>query len=137
MSNTTSSSDDDIRSLLDRVKLNMLDLAAVNTTSQVLSYATDYSAIYVGEILLKQNAILLPDVYDHFSDKVLDISRLRQVTIDKDEMSTTNPNWFRSQLSSILEHHMAYRCSVKRYGTLLYCYGGDLLPALKVSFGQA
>ena len=31
---------------------------------------------------------------------------------------------------------MAYRCSVKRYGTLLYCYGGNLAHALSVSLGQ-
>ena len=31
---------------------------------------------------------------------------------------------------------MAYRCSVKRYGTVLYRYGGDLLHALNVSLGQ-
>ena len=31
---------------------------------------------------------------------------------------------------------MACRCSVKRYGTVLYRYGGDLLHALNVSLGQ-
>ena len=137
LNNTVSSSDTDLRSLLDRVKHDMPDLSTVHTTAQILSYATNYSAVYVGEIILKENAILLLDVCDYFYDKVLDISRLHNVTLDEDEMSTTNPNWLRSQLSSILEHHMAYRCSVKRYGTLLYRYGGDLLHALNVSLGQA
>ena len=31
---------------------------------------------------------------------------------------------------------MAYRCSVKKYGTVLYRYGGDLLHALNVTLGQ-
>ena len=115
----------------------MPDLSTVHTTTQILSYATNYSAVYVGEIIFKESAILLPDVCDYFYDKVLDISRLHNVTLDEDEMSTTNPNWLRSQLSSILEHHMAYCCSVKKYGTLLYHYGGDLLYALNVSLGQA
>ena len=137
LSNTISSNDADLSHLLQQVKHNMIQLSDIHTTTQIISYATHYSAVYVGEILLKQNAILLPDVYDHFTDKVSDISRLRKVTIDEDEMSTTNPNWLRSQISSILEHHMAYRCSVKRYGTLLYRYGGDLLHALNVSLGQA
>ena len=133
--NTVSSNDADLSTLLQQIKHNMIQLSDIHTTTQIISYATHYSAVYVGEILLKQNAILLPDVYDHFTDNVSDM--LRKVTIDKDEMSTTNPNWLRSQLSSILEHHMAYRCSVKRYGTLLYRYGGDLLHALNVSLGQA
>ena len=34
-------------------------------------------------------------------------------------------------------HHMAYRCSVKRTGTVLYRYGGDLFYALTVSLGEA
>ena len=32
---------------------------------------------------------------------------------------------------------MAYRCTVRRYGTVLYHYGGDLVHALSVSLGQA
>ena len=32
---------------------------------------------------------------------------------------------------------MAYRCSVKKYGTVLYRFGGDLVHALNVSLGQA
>ena len=41
--------------------------------------------------------------------------------------TTVSFNWLLSELSTILEHHMAYRCSVRRYGTVLYRYGGDLL----------
>ena len=36
-----------------------------------------------------------------------------------------------------LEQHMAYRCSVKKYGTVLYRFGGDLVHALNLSLGQA
>jgi len=32
---------------------------------------------------------------------------------------------------------MAYRCTVRRYGTVLYRYAGDLVHALSVSLGQA
>ena len=39
----------------------------------------------------------------------------------------------RSQLSSLLDHHMAYQCNVKKYGTVLYRYSGDLLHALNVT----
>ena len=45
--------------------------------------------------------------------------------------------WLRSQLSALLEHHMAYKCPILHYGTVLYRYGGDLIHALSVSLGQA
>ena len=44
-----------------------------------------------------------------------------------------NPNWLLSQMPVYLQQHMAYQCSVKWYGTVLYRYGGDLLHALNVS----
>jgi len=31
---------------------------------------------------------------------------------------------------------MAYRCSIPKYGTLVYHYGGDLIYALTVALGQ-
>ena len=45
-------------------------------------------------------------------------------------------NWLWSQLSSLLEHHLAYKCLVERYCTV-YCYGGDLLHALNVLLGSS
>jgi len=42
--------------------------------------------------------------------------------------------WLRSSLLSLLQHHMAY--SIPKYGTLVYCYGGDLVHALTVALGQ-
>ena len=100
-------------------------------------YVADFSAVYVGEALLKQNALLLPDVYDYFHNKLLEIIKLRGIVLNQDLHIIASPSWLRSHLSSLLEHHMAYRCSVKRYGTVLYRYGGDLVHALNVSLGQA
>ena len=61
LNNTISSNDADLSSLLQQVKHNMTQLSDVHTTTQIITYATHYSAVYVGEILLKQNAILLPE----------------------------------------------------------------------------
>ena len=76
-------------------------------------------------------------MYDSFQDKLLETTNLCGIVVDQDFHSVLNPNWLRSQLLSLLEHHMAYRCTVRRYGTVLYCYGGDLVHALSVSLGQA
>ena len=109
----------------------------MHTLDEVLSYVTHFSAVHVGEALLKQNALLLPNVYDLFHNKFMEITNLCGIVLNQDLHTLANPSWLRSQLSSLLEHHMAYQCSVKRNGTVLYRYGGDLLYALNVSLGQA
>ena len=53
-----------------------------------------------------------------------------------DITNIATPSWLRSQLSSLLDHHIAYRCCVKKYGTLLYRHGGDLVHALNAALGQ-
>jgi len=71
----------------------------------------------VGEALLKQNALLLPDVYDSFHEKLQQIMQLRGIACDgSDIRSIETPNWLRSQLSSLLECHLAYQCCVEKYG---------------------
>ena len=140
MHNTTSSRDNELCSLIDALKqqASAYNLADINTIDQTLSYAALFSAIYVGEALLKQSALLLPDVYDSFHDKVLHIIRLRDIACDGLEVKgMVTCNWLQSQLSSLLNHHMAYRCCVKKYGTVLYRHGGDLVHALNVCLGQA
>ena len=82
-------------------------------------------------------ALLLPSVYERFCDKLIEITRSRGIIINQDIQRLVSANWLRSQLSSLLEHHLAYKCSVKRYGTMLYRYGGDLLHALNVSLGSS
>ena len=87
---------------------------------------------------MKQNALLLPDVYDSFHEKLQQIMQLRGIACDgSDIRSIETPNWLQSQLSSLLECHLAYQCCVKKYGTVLYRHGGDLVHALNVCLGQA
>ena len=86
---------------------------------------------------MKQTALLLPSIYEKFCNKLSEITRLRGIIVSQDIQRLVSANWLRSQLSSLLEHHLAYKCSVKRYGTVLYRYGGDLLHALNVSLGSS
>ena len=95
------------------------------------------SAVHVGEALLNQTALLLPDVFDYFHEKLREITKVHSIIFKQDVCNTVNSTWLRSQLSSLLEQHMAYRCSVKKYGTVLYRLSGDLVHALNVSLGQA
>ena len=93
--------------------------------------------MHVGEALLNQTALLLPDVFDYFHEKLREITKLRSIILEQEVHNNANSTWLRSQLSSLLEQHMAYRCSVKKYGTVLYRFGGDLMHALNLSLHQA
>ena len=61
---------------------------------------------------------------------------MQGITIKEDIGNIAGVKWLRSQLSSLPLHHMAYKCTVKRYGTVLYRHIGDLVHALNVSLGQ-
>ena len=134
LNNTVTSTDADLVQTMDKIKHETGDLFDVRTLEQAILYASRITAVHVGETLLKQNALLLPDVYEFFQHKLHEISQLRKINI---ENSFANSNWFRSQLSSLLEHHMAYQCPVKRNGTVLYRYGGNLMHALSFSLSAA
>ena len=68
------------------------------------------------------------------SQKVAKISSLRN--LHAADTHTPSQQWLRNQLSSMLDYHMAYTCSIKKYGTVLYRYEGNLLCALNVALGQ-
>lgn len=128
--NCIRSTDSHLSTLIDKIKEEIPNPCNIQTYDSALQYAASISAIQVGEVLLNQTAILLPEVYDNFIKELMRINEQYGITINQDHPS---PTWLRSQVSSLLEHHMAYRCVVKRYGTLLYRYGGDLVAALSVS----
>ena len=137
LQNTTISTDDDLSALIDKIKSETCDISDVHTFDQALSYVAHFSAVHVGEALLKQNALLLPDVYDIFTNKIMEITKQHGIVLNQELHVIANPNWLRSQLSSLLEHHMAYRCSVKRYGTvamvvILYMLSTFLLARLEI-----
>ena len=75
MQNSSHSTDAELQELIDSLKTDLPDILYINTFDDALSYYTaQFSAINVGEALLKQNAVLLPDIYDLFTKK------LKQVT---------------------------------------------------------
>ena len=133
-SSTTISTDQDLTSKIENLKSELQNEKEIHTPDHALSYSVCKSAILVGEKILEQNAILLPEVYDYFNKMYADITMSQSIV---GLNTTVSSNWLLSELSAILEHHMAYRCSVRRYGTVLYRYGGDLLHALNVSLGQS
>ena len=63
-----------------------------------------FSAILVGEALLRQNALLLPDVYDSFLNKLKQVIQVHHITTGSSEIgNTVTSNWFQSKPPSLLD----------------------------------
>ena len=80
--NTSTSTDSDLCQLLDTLKKQLSDITDIVTFDHALSYTAHYSAITVGEQLLKQTALLLPDVYDSFTTKLKHIVQVRGIKLE-------------------------------------------------------
>ena len=77
-----------------------------------VSIAVNKSAIYVGEVLLANENLLLPsvydsDVYDFFLDNLRDIAIASNITFNK---PTTTPRWILGHLIYTFEHHLSCKC---------------------------
>ena len=129
------SNDDDLKLLINNVKSDMPSIVP-NDIEEMVMHAAKVIAIKVGEELLEQRA-LLPTAYEWFTSEVTQMLRLRNQSIPNTEPNhIASPQWLRSQISCLLKQHVAYFCKIKKYGTVLCRYGGDLLHSLNVALGQ-
>ena len=106
----------------------MSSVSDIHSLDEALLHATHVCALSVGDALLQQTTLLLPNVWE--------ISEQQSIALSQDIQGVVSSGWLRSQLSLTLENHMSYRMCIKRYGTLIYRSGGDLLHALTVSLGH-
>ena len=128
----TISTDDNLFQTINRIKCEIGDISGIHTLEQAILYAAQISAVYVGEALLKQ---MLSCCLTCTSLSLKNCLTLCRINVNQDLYSAANPNWLRMK-PTVMTIHMAYRCTVKRYGTLLYRYGGDLVHALSFSLSQ-
>lgn len=131
----TQSLDEDLIEVLKEIRCHIQN--SISSDDQALTHAISQSSLLVGEALLEQNPILLPEVWDFFEQTYLHNIKVNDLCPKYQLSQIANPTWLLSQLSLNLQQHMAYKCTVKRYGTVLYRYGGNLLHALNVSLGKA
>lgn len=126
------SNDSDLQSTQAEVRHRIGNTAKPSTFQQVCDLATDKTVVYVGEELLQRNALLLPVVYDYFSECLN--KALAEVNLQGTERKTSLTSlWVLSNLISTLQHHLVYSCKARKYGTLLYRPRTDLTPILQQS----
>ena len=98
----------------------------LHQTSEIISKAMNSVTEFVAQQLLVENALLLPDITDKFYAEAANLTGQEQPEIKK----SVTPTFVLSNLVSTLQHHLAYSCTVRKYGTLLYRPGSDLTKPL-------
>ena len=61
------STDADLSQLLNSLKLSLAAIHTVKNIDDIISRAMQQTSIYVGELLLRQEALLLPSVHDTYA----------------------------------------------------------------------
>ena len=126
------STDLDLERLIDTLGSSIPDVTNINTYDNAIEYSTKSVAVSLGKALL-----LLQHVHTMFIERLTTVIENSTSGFSTTKQDHPSQSWLRSYLSSLLEHHMTYKCSVRKYGTLLYRYGGDLVPALTASLAKS
>ena len=127
------SNDSDLQHTLDKIRQQTSNPSQITTVDEAIAHAAHYTALVVGEALLNQTAMLLPTVYKQFMHRLEYILHSNKSSQGTETQTLTTPQWLHSQLSALLDYHLAIKCSIKKFGTVLYRYQGDLLHALNVA----
>ena len=91
-------------------------------------YAVVASALLTGQVIRKQQGVLLPSVFKYF------LAKHSTTTLSA---KSRNSRWLLKQLEQLLDHHIMSACKQRKYGTvIIYRNGGDLLHALSVALGS-
>ena len=93
--NTTSSTGQDLSCLIDRVKTELRNEQEISAQDQALMHSVRMSAVMVGEALLNQTALLLPEGFDYF-----ELTKFIGILLKQDLHAITNSNWLLSQFSA-------------------------------------
>ena len=81
----------------------------------------------VGNLLLNRQAILLPCIHDQFT------TYIREIVAAKGFHEThVTSRRILSELTANFQHHIAFSCKVRKYGTLVYRRNSNLIRG---SFG--
>ena len=95
-----------------------------------LSEACKMTISMVGTNLLDRNVLLLTDVHDYYCSILQDVACKANTENEKEDRKIT-AMWVLSMLSTHLEHHITWACTAKKYGTLLYRPGTDMIAPLQ------
>ena len=122
------SRDNDLKQLVSTYTKQMPAIQRGATSSGVIKAAMARTVVHVGNILLQNQAILLPTIHSVFTSYITDL--LKGTDIGIEDIGHISSRWVLSDLTTSLQHHITYSCKIRKYGTLVYRLGADLTPSL-------
>ena len=96
------------------------------------------TVLFVADEILHQRAILLPKAWQVFTKAYLSpATTTNQLQLEtSDSTIKITSQWLLHQLILYLQAHLSYRCIHRKFGTILYRTGGDLLTSLSWALGS-
>ena len=122
------SRDNDLKQLVSTYTKQMPAIQRGATSSDVIKAAMARTVVHVGNILLQNQAILLPTIHSVFTSYITDL--LKGTDIGIEDIGHISSRRVLSDLTTSLQHHITYSCKIRKYGTLVYRLGADLTPSL-------
>ena len=126
--NKSISRDSDLEKLISTYTEQIPSIDEVITAHDVMKTAMARTVVRVGHILPKKQAILLPSVHNIFMSHARDLLKVKHIGCE--EVEHVSSRWVLSDLTANLQHHIAYSCKVRKYGTLIYRPNADLVSLL-------
>lgn len=84
----------------------------------------------MGQALLQREVLHLPALHDQFQRYATELALASD--LDKEgAVKSVSSTWLLSGLTANLQHHIAYSCKVRKYGTLIFRPNTDLFPSLQ------
>ena len=120
--------DEDLKKIIDILNKQSISLTSPEDIS---SAAMTKTLVKVGNVLLANSAVLLPTIQSEYNAYVELLFQATGISKPHD----LNPNGISSRqiLSELVakyQHHIAYACKVRKYGTVVFRPGCDFLELL-------
>ena len=107
----------------------MIHVSDIKSADDAINRAVYMTVVHVVEALVRQEGLLLPDVYNYFLEEM---NACAIIDTSSENKQVLTARWVLSNLTSSPQHHLSYVCKVRKlyYDTLLYRTNGDVLVAL-------
>ena len=121
--------DSELLILVDKLKQDMMGIT-ISGLDSIVEYSLLSSAIALGDNLLNQWPMFLPEVYKSFCGTFNEMSNHHNLSINVSPENVVSSRYLLSYLVTKLDKHLVYTMKQRSAGILLYRKGADLLLIL-------
>ena len=118
--------------------IQIWEITLSNETSEHTA-AVLHSVLFVANLFLNNRAVLLPQVCRVFLQKYFTsddtLENTEHISENNEGTIKFTSRWMLNQLKLHFNSHMEHKCIHKKFGTILYKKGGDLLTSLSWALG--